>query len=311
MDTTQTQLEAWGNSVADAFLADKTLSMTSEIEKIATDNALNKEQIQRVCEFANHKAYEALNKTAKDRRFEFDVADAGRVIATASNTPDVEVKTASVNDWSSLRTRIDDVEYDRNNVYEKTASLYTPSEPVIEKTPADQDREYANEIRKLAESKDKLVQTEVDWDANRMVVKEAMKGIIKDLMSDGHAFEDLYKVAVASNPNKTDHLKDLFQNISDEMKLGIKLAGESIKAAQEYTMKKHAEIKDNAPTKRTVRYMKGSSSLNLKLGEYFDWCDDINALRDISSWADGRRELIRGKIADERSKNVKVKRDDK
>jgi hypothetical protein len=69
------QLEAWARSAAEDYLSHQA-PLNDSIEKIANEYSLNREQIRRVCEFANIHTNLELFEKAADKRFVFDQADA-------------------------------------------------------------------------------------------------------------------------------------------------------------------------------------------------------------------------------------------
>lgn len=73
------QFETWGVQAADDFLKLGT-PLNTVIKKIAVDNSLNPRQISRVVEVANNAANLALFKTAKDKTYEFDLADTKKIV---------------------------------------------------------------------------------------------------------------------------------------------------------------------------------------------------------------------------------------
>lgn len=64
----------WGHLASKEFL-ESGISMNSTISKLADENDLLPHQIQRVCELANHRTYAELFKSAKDKTFQFEMAD--------------------------------------------------------------------------------------------------------------------------------------------------------------------------------------------------------------------------------------------
>ena len=111
------QFETWGVQAADDFLKGGT-PLNDAIKKIAIDNSLNPRQVSRVVEVANNAANLALFKTAKDKTYEFDLADTKKIIhelniKTERENPDIpsvyiagppEIKVAckTFNDFLSM-----------------------------------------------------------------------------------------------------------------------------------------------------------------------------------------------------------------
>lgn len=72
------ELDKLGVLLAKDFL-ENNISLNEGLKKVAGDNGLNKQQLQRVAESANVNTYLGLIKVAKDRYLKFDVADANKV----------------------------------------------------------------------------------------------------------------------------------------------------------------------------------------------------------------------------------------
>jgi hypothetical protein len=73
------QYEMWGIQAADDFLK-RQVPLVDSIKKIAKENSLNPKQIARVAEVANNASYLTLFKQAKDKTFEFPLADTKQII---------------------------------------------------------------------------------------------------------------------------------------------------------------------------------------------------------------------------------------
>ena len=75
---TKETLEYFGKEAAKEYLQNS-VPLNDTITKIAEENALTKEQINRVTEAANTTTYLALFKTAEDKYIEFPVADSEKI----------------------------------------------------------------------------------------------------------------------------------------------------------------------------------------------------------------------------------------
>ena len=144
----QSQLDYFGKEAAQRYL-ESNESLTDSIVKIASDNNLNRAQINRVVETANTSTYLSLFKTAEEKYIEFPVADAEKVAQALNIIPgnpevlgdydappiqqlthidifpvseDTEEKTASVNETERLRN-YQTTKYALNQIMEKMAQL--------------------------------------------------------------------------------------------------------------------------------------------------------------------------------------------
>lgn len=72
------ELDKFGELLSQDFL-EKNIPLNEGLKKIASENGLNKQQLQRVAESANVNTYLNLIKKSKNRYLKFDVADAGHV----------------------------------------------------------------------------------------------------------------------------------------------------------------------------------------------------------------------------------------
>lgn len=78
------QYGLWGKEAAKRYFEDKT-PMTDTIQKIASANGLNPDEVSRVAEFANLEAYGHLLKNASDNKaFEFPLADVTKITRPAA-----------------------------------------------------------------------------------------------------------------------------------------------------------------------------------------------------------------------------------
>jgi hypothetical protein len=301
-NTTPHELESWGKEVASEFVKDQSKLMTPAIEKIATDNRLNRDQIQRVCEFANHHANEEIIKTATDRTQEFALADVNAIMTKVKDTPDVEVKEASI-DFSklaSVKEEIDPMDF-----------FFTPDERVAlgvetfskiaSVAPTSSDK--AKGILKLAEMRDALKVKEIEYDSDKFEIKQAMVNIVKDLMADGNSFEDLYKAAMASKPESQDEVKALFKDVGDELVkkghiMAYKLASDKLYLKASEIVKK-AEANVEPPT---AKHLKGKFQLTMKVGDYVERCKEHALTERSIGYMDDKIRKVREFIRDEQGK---------
>lgn len=87
-----------GKTAASAFV-EKGTPLNESITKLAKQHSLNANQVSRVCEAANLDTYLSKMAAASDRRFEFELADSGKVLADLNLKSEPKpVKEASAKD---------------------------------------------------------------------------------------------------------------------------------------------------------------------------------------------------------------------
>lgn len=103
-------LEDFGK-IASSNLLDKSVSLNEGIQKIAGENMLNRQQINRVVETANVETYISMMKTAESKYINFDLADA---VAIADGLGIPKVASAVIDDYSehvvNMHVEVEEVE---------------------------------------------------------------------------------------------------------------------------------------------------------------------------------------------------------
>ena len=82
------RLGDWSAEAARAQIDDQ-VPLTETVKKIASEHALNPNQIARLCEAANHSVYGQLFKQSDDRLFNFPVADYTQIVAALAGPEDL------------------------------------------------------------------------------------------------------------------------------------------------------------------------------------------------------------------------------
>ncbi|MCK5613645.1 hypothetical protein KAR91_67895 [Candidatus Pacearchaeota archaeon] len=116
-------LEDFGK-IASSNLIDKSVSLNEGIQKLAGENMLNRQQINRVVEAANVETYISMMKTAESRYINFDLADAATI---ADGLGISKTADAVTDDYSGHVVSMHVVETKEETEEEKTAS--TEEEP--------------------------------------------------------------------------------------------------------------------------------------------------------------------------------------
>ena len=175
-----------GKTAAKAF-AESNMPLNTSIAKLATQHNLNANQISRVCEAANLDTY--LNKmaSASDRRFEFELADAGKIISESNLKSEPKpVKEASEKDI---------------NYFVKSASLNNSSVFAPE---YDADPDFLNLLStpdedfkiKVAGAKSSMFDTHKNTLANREKISNKLK--LQDRIEDLKAEYIMTNIKIAS-----------------------------------------------------------------------------------------------------------------
>lgn len=155
-------LEDFGK-IASSNLLDNSVSLNEGIQKLAGENMLNRQQINRVVEAANVETYISMMKTAESKYINFDLADA----ATISDELGIaKVASTVIDDYSNhvvnMHVEVEEVE--------KTASTEEEPETVVPQA----------ELRKEAEELKGTVRFLQD------AVYEAHASLDEDYMKLGH-----------------------------------------------------------------------------------------------------------------------------
>lgn len=200
----KSELETLAHRAGDAFIASG-INLSDSVIKIASDNNLSREQIRRVCEFANHYVNEYMLKNASNRFFEFPLADSNNVISSLN-----------IVDTDSLMTPS---EYDAppKVAYRiaQNASLCIPlqhEEPKINKTAAK--KEALIKLRSLYATAEHIKTAAIRKAAN---IREDMYKMVNRMVDSGYKLEDLYMAAKTASTHK-DTVSDLFKYIAGRMK---------------------------------------------------------------------------------------------
>jgi hypothetical protein len=192
------ELELFSKQAASSFLKDST-PLNESITKLATDHALNKEQIARVVEAANTEVYINLFNKSAEKYVQFDTADPVVIGNNITST-----KVADV---------VDPADYYDAPAYE--VPEYTPAiEKVAEtKTPTSSDAKLKDYWRfKGAEAQltGLLVEGQQLYNAEATVLQE----MIKQAVLGGTPYNDIYN---ALNTNTDPIFTETLKAIENEL----------------------------------------------------------------------------------------------
>lgn len=314
--TTAEQLERWGLEAADSFLTAQA-ALNDTITKIASDNYLNKEQIQRVCEFANLRVYEDMMKTAGDKRAEFPLADVFAIQSTIKDVPDMDMTDVGIKLSS---TDLSKLQY---HSAEMTArDIFLPLETKIKIAKVELDK-LANKtipmstridaFLKIAEMRDQIKTKEVQLDSKKTDVKEGLKSTIQTMMDHGHSFQDLYNIAIKTHPDKAANMKTMFDTVATELKESGKL-DPAVKLSHDPLLNmacaivKHAEIE---ATPRDIQTLQARKQFQMLIGEWIDTDNEHAKCDNTVGYINHVIEKVRGKMREGvESKNPSIEDDD-
>ena len=200
------ELELFSKQAASSFLKDNT-PLNESITKLATDHALNKEQIARVVEAANTEVYINLFNKSAEKYVQFDTADPVVIGNNITST-----KVADV---------VDPTDYYDAPAYE--VPEYTPA--VIEKTaeaeiPISSDAKLKDYWRfKGAEAQltGLLVEGQQLYNAEATLLQE----MIKQAVLGGTPYNDIYNALnTNTDPIFTETLKAIENELTPNMPIG-------------------------------------------------------------------------------------------
>lgn len=317
-DISADRLENWGREASETYrnslkyTTDKTAAPTllnEAIEKIAKDNTLNREQIQRVCEFANVITLEEMMKTAStDRTEEFPVADAKVVMSNIQQeghkAPVEKIASFSFSayrDSAPAATADETVDFilsDVRETMEKTAAAEQEASGVLST------ERVAGALVKLAQEQEKAMAIERDFDMKQVSAQTTMTNIVKDLLREGHSFGDLFKAAVAAKPEAKDVTTALFQNIAKELNVEVPgVTARELSATKEACLgwwtTKLAQVHVNPElyADRNFKAIKGGRKLQMAIRTYYTCRDEFLKSEKLYHNITDAIENIRKKVA--------------
>jgi hypothetical protein len=202
------ELELFAKQAATGYLRDSK-SLNESITKIASDNALNKEQIARVVEAANTEVYINLFNKNQDKYVQFDTANPSAIEATLTN-----VKVGSV-------TTTDSTDYYEAPAYE--APEFTPIfEKVAEEAPVKSEDQVLKDYWQFKAAEANL--TGLLLEGQMVFQKEAdtLREMIKQTVLGGTKYADVHLALTAANadPIFVETLKAIETELTPNMPLG-------------------------------------------------------------------------------------------
>ena len=199
------------------------------LKKVAGDNALNREQVQRVAESANTETYLGLMKTAKENYVDFDLADYRQVYEGLSKT-------------ASAPFAIDDYDTDYEQVAVEFAEDITEAES-LEKT-----------------ASENLTKTAAEANREAVEARETMKFLdnaaYESISSIDHGYDSLEKEAKQIILSGTP-----FNNISEILKVASEYAEEPLTTMLKNRLSKYAPYVDLEKTAEVEGVVNTSSKL--------------------------------------------------
>lgn len=198
----KTDLEQWGSTAATEYITND-VPLNETIEKIASENELNNEQVKRVCEFANISTNLQLFDKMEDKRFKFAQAKHSDVLRSIERG-DVSEKTASMAS-NALSMKVPNEIKRGISVKDSLRQL---NEKVAEAFILSRDAEDPDELLKLLESKQAAIEEiKMDKVACDMLVLDAEESVYEEMkarvLGGDNSFNEFCSVAM-------DHAKTAY-----------------------------------------------------------------------------------------------------
>jgi len=207
------KLEELGKNISKDFVSEN-VSLNDGLKKVASENGLNKEQLQRVAETANTETYLELFKSAKDNYVDFDLADFKSVYG------DIEepiAKTASPFELDDYDKDYEDVakEFSDATSLIKTAAEYNDltethasTEETI-KTAYEQAVETKNTIPFLENA---LAESELDFETKYISLEKlAKQAVLGDI-----PYKDVTYIIKQASPNISNAVTEMLTSTMKE-----------------------------------------------------------------------------------------------
>lgn len=224
------QFASWGRKLASDYAAcaraGKPMSLTEGVKKIAVDNGLLPEQVRRVAEAANVATFQEMLPDRGTGDVRFDPANADEIIKSANLGPTkmaVDLsdyygppkprpsdfrKVAEANFGPHLGAVVSDLE--KRASQEAVLALDEADRPLTAQTlPAF--------IRKLAAAKHELELERMDIARLTKEALDTFKEIVRQMVTEGYAIEDLYKAAQMTRPDARQYWNEIFGHIISDL----------------------------------------------------------------------------------------------
>lgn len=209
----------WAHQASRGFITSGT-PMSSSISKVASEHELSPVQIQRVCEIANHHAYQEMFKSAEDKAFEFPLAKVEDIMELLSEEP---TKIASE---YCLDPAKDNAGVDVNKIF-GVQSFGNEFEV------AESEKNASVVLEKIGEAKEELMSRAVLNREETSSLENEFFKMAKQLVMNDTSISDIRDACRSSAPSaKTDELI---------VKTAMRLAQDGVFGAKVQYMMKSAE----------------------------------------------------------------------
>lgn len=201
-------VDSWSKSAAKEYLTTGK-PLNDSIEKIASDNGLNKDQINRVVEAANTEVYIQMFNQAQDKYVEFQSADSEKV---AERLFGVE-KISQAQD--------DDYEYAPSYTYaiqdERADAILTKVAEVKQENTTD--TEALHQYYKLAALETRLKQSMDEIEVNYQHDASVLFSMVKQAVLGGASFGDVEKALTSVYEDKVVkiNLNEIHEKLASEL----------------------------------------------------------------------------------------------
>lgn len=245
-------LSSFGKSAASDYLDDGTL-LVDTISKIARSEDLNPNQIQRVCEFANHEVLSRL-MDGSDKTAEFPLADPRKI--TGSLNVEEPEKIAAVAEYMPPPKELINF------------TPYTYKEPVVEKVAEKQSR--PPDLLELREMRTVLLKHALKHEIKLDRLYDSIHEKVAGLTNKGTSFGQIKYAMHMFYPKESFRVVQLF----------LKLASE----------KDVISNKLDNDDKPNFKYVNGKTQLVREIG---DFAEAANGLDNISAGVDEADKRLR------------------
>ncbi len=212
MEMTQYNLDKMVTSAATGF--EESQNLNEEIAKIAEVNELTPNQIQALVEETNHVVFDRIYKTAQDKRFVFDMAEADKVMGILHPSDD-RPKVASLTATGFTNLRIDTLREKRASVpFEQEEPDWIKDAQARFVQTKHNLRVAAGELKKHAEHYRQIANTSK---LATMTAVSKLKHEVTQNIHKGTSLQLMYKLSVAQAPSLKEPISSIFADLKEDL----------------------------------------------------------------------------------------------
>lgn len=282
----QARIEKFACDAASEYL-EKDAQLNETIKKLATDNSLSTEEINRVCEESNQKVYASLFSKLADKNFSFPLADSKEVIFVLN-------KEASTKPTPSVSYKVVDVAY--NDPAEKVASvadsIIEEGVEIPEATTKEQMSVYLEKLGSIERKlKDNLGEASIKKES---AVSEFLHDTKQIILRDEASLHELYHNLVDTRPEHSHKIAMLLKTAALQMGKKFELAEFAKESAVGVDPKM---LKDGLSfSGRPLKIVNGRQALVMSLDALIEQSDAEDKLQEGLSLTGDRVKYLRKKL---------------